>query len=570
MALVKPPHHSGNGSFHSPWDSYEDKGPFTYLFKVAPYGSQPAIKYAVPSRVPDRAAILQPREPLQALWIGHATVLFQAVGLNFITDPIFSRRASPVQFAGPARYTPPACSVEDLPPIHVCLITHNHYDHLDSGSIAALLELEKRQLAAAAAAAAGSSGGGAPSSGGDPRAATRPYGGTLFVCPLRMGPLLQSLGVHADRVVELDWWDAFVPAPLVSRGAASASGAVSSSTTAPGLDPTATAGITVKGPPAHHDYSAPAVAPAGAGAAPEPPVLAVGRDASNAALAPFSSMPRIVCVPAQHHSARTGMDRCKMLWCGFTVIAPLPTPTPTPTPATALTGTTTASPAHASATASDALHAGGASGGAGAVASAVAAVGGDVDVAVTIGAPPALTAHTAPAVAAAGALDVRFYHSGDTGYRNVPEGIAPLSAEEAAVPRCPAFARIGERYGPIDLAALPIGAYSPRWFMSSFHVSPEDAVCTHADLRAQRSLAMHWAAFPLTNEPIEEPPRRLAAARAHARLPHDAFVAVLPGAIVGASAGPFDVSAIVHGLTDAAVAGGADAELAAAAAAAAK
>ncbi len=64
-------------------------------------------------------------------YIGHATVLLQAAGLNILTDPFFSRRASPVQWAGPKRVRPPGVALEQLPAIDAVLVSHNHYDHLD-------------------------------------------------------------------------------------------------------------------------------------------------------------------------------------------------------------------------------------------------------------------------------------------------------------------------------------------------------------------------------------------------------------------------------------------------------
>ncbi|MGI9350533.1 MAG: MBL fold metallo-hydrolase [Rhizobiaceae bacterium] len=63
--------------------------------------------------------------------IGHATLLIQVAGLNFLTDPVFAERASPVQFAGPKRVNPPGVDFADLPPIDYVLLSHNHYDHLD-------------------------------------------------------------------------------------------------------------------------------------------------------------------------------------------------------------------------------------------------------------------------------------------------------------------------------------------------------------------------------------------------------------------------------------------------------
>jgi L-ascorbate metabolism protein UlaG (beta-lactamase superfamily) len=64
-------------------------------------------------------------------YIGHATVLLQAAGLNILTDPFFSWRASPVQWAGPKRVRPPGVALEQLPAIDAVLVSHNHYDHLD-------------------------------------------------------------------------------------------------------------------------------------------------------------------------------------------------------------------------------------------------------------------------------------------------------------------------------------------------------------------------------------------------------------------------------------------------------
>jgi L-ascorbate metabolism protein UlaG (beta-lactamase superfamily) len=70
--------------------------------------------------------------------IGHATMLIQVAGLNIITDPVWSERASFVQWAGPKRVTPPSISLQRLPPIDVVLISHNHYDHLDLTTLAQL------------------------------------------------------------------------------------------------------------------------------------------------------------------------------------------------------------------------------------------------------------------------------------------------------------------------------------------------------------------------------------------------------------------------------------------------
>ena len=71
-------------------------------------------------------------------WIGHATFLIGLNGLNILTDPHFTERSSPFSFAGPKRYAPPGLAIKDLPPIDVILISHNHYDSCDEGSLRAL------------------------------------------------------------------------------------------------------------------------------------------------------------------------------------------------------------------------------------------------------------------------------------------------------------------------------------------------------------------------------------------------------------------------------------------------
>src|SRR5262249_21122214 len=77
----------------------------------------------------------------------------------------------------------------------------------------------------------------------------------------------------------------------------------------------------------------------------------------------------------------------------------------------------------------------------------------------------------------------------------------------------PFFRGVGQRFGRIDLALLPIGAYEPRWFMHVVHMNPDEAVQAHLDLGAAKSIGMHFGTFQLTLEGIDEPLRALADAR---------------------------------------------------------
>ncbi len=87
-----------------------------------------------------------------------------------------------------------------------------------------------------------------------------------------------------------------------------------------------------------------------------------------------------------------------------------------------------------------------------------------------------------------------------------PEGIAYHSGDTAWGDH---FAEIGQKVPAIDWAMLPIGAYSPRWFMSSQHVNPDEALDGFTALGAKHFLAMHWGTFKLTDEAIGEPKQRI-------------------------------------------------------------
>ena len=91
---------------------------------------------------PDLAQILEPHGRAVVTWVGHATVLLQIDGLNLLTDPHWGNRASPLRFAGPPRHQPPGIPFEALPRIDAVLISHNHYDHLDQGTVQRLIDTQ--------------------------------------------------------------------------------------------------------------------------------------------------------------------------------------------------------------------------------------------------------------------------------------------------------------------------------------------------------------------------------------------------------------------------------------------
>jgi N-acyl-phosphatidylethanolamine-hydrolysing phospholipase D len=97
------------------------------------------------------------------------------------------------------------------------------------------------------------------------------------------------------------------------------------------------------------------------------------------------------------------------------------------------------------------------------------------------------------------------------------------------------FREIGDRSGPFDVVLMPIGAYDPRWVMQPVHMDPEEAVRAFAELRAAHPVsapvmvAMHWGTFVLTDEPLDEPPRRARAAWESHALSADSLWVMSPG-----------------------------------------
>lgn len=120
--------------FFNPGEPDTDRGLRDVLRwrRAAPDNPWPRQIDVVP-KVPEQRV-----DALTVTMVGHATVLIQIAGLNLLTDPVWSDRASPFRFAGPRRVAAPGVRFTDLPPIDAILLSHNHYDHLDIRTLRAL------------------------------------------------------------------------------------------------------------------------------------------------------------------------------------------------------------------------------------------------------------------------------------------------------------------------------------------------------------------------------------------------------------------------------------------------
>jgi L-ascorbate metabolism protein UlaG (beta-lactamase superfamily) len=168
-----PPHHRQHG-FANVNPAYEPASGWTRFtfFITRIFAATFNARHAdFPSVASDLAAILDNRGAATVTWVGHSTLLLQLDGVNILTDPQWSPRASPFSFAGPRRVSPPGLPFENLPPIHVVLISHDHYDHLDVATV--------KRLAAE----------------------HRPK----FLVPLGLKAWFANIGI--TDVDELDWWD---------------------------------------------------------------------------------------------------------------------------------------------------------------------------------------------------------------------------------------------------------------------------------------------------------------------------------------------------------------------------
>jgi N-acyl-phosphatidylethanolamine-hydrolysing phospholipase D len=170
-------HHRPGGGFQNPWSSAQMHGFLDFLKwslierRRSPRRADPdpsVFSRATPEYVMPRAT----PEQFTLTWVGHTTFLIQIDGLNVLTDPIWSDRASPVQFAGPSRWVPPAVDFDRLPPIDAVVLSHDHYDHLDSVTVSRL---------------------------------TARYPAAKWYVPLGVAAFLRRRG--AEDITESDWWE---------------------------------------------------------------------------------------------------------------------------------------------------------------------------------------------------------------------------------------------------------------------------------------------------------------------------------------------------------------------------
>ncbi|KAF2009837.1 Metallo-hydrolase/oxidoreductase [Aaosphaeria arxii CBS 175.79] len=184
-SYTTPPSHHINSpasSFKNPWPSFQRKSPLDAA-KTRWFSSSSKNFVPVPSNISTIIPINKPdfgsdRKGLKATWIGHASFLVETSdGIVILLDPVWSHKVGPYGVVGPVRFSRPPCSIDEIPHVDAVLISHDHYDHLDSWTLSEILKKQKGDL--------------------------------HFLCALGVKSELLHLGVgiKESQVTQLDWWD---------------------------------------------------------------------------------------------------------------------------------------------------------------------------------------------------------------------------------------------------------------------------------------------------------------------------------------------------------------------------
>lgn len=145
---------------------------FGIISELAFGGARRTPRGVLPVESPRDAWSRSAETGLRATWLGHSTVLLEIDGVRVLTDPVWGERVSPVPWAGPRRFHRAPVAVSELPELDAVVVSHDHFDHLDYGTI---LELARRDVP--------------------------------FYTSLGVGAHLEAWGVHPSRIVELEWWE---------------------------------------------------------------------------------------------------------------------------------------------------------------------------------------------------------------------------------------------------------------------------------------------------------------------------------------------------------------------------
>ena len=172
--IQSSPHFDGT-RFHNPittTQAISDPGGLAWMYVAGREERTP--RSAFPIQTPPTGSLLPGQgEALRVTWLGHSSVLIEVDGHLILTDPVFGPRAAPVSWMGPKRFHAAPVPVERLPPLDAVILSHDHYDHLDYPTIAKLIGRNTR-----------------------------------FITSLGVGAHLESWGVPARNITELDWWEA--------------------------------------------------------------------------------------------------------------------------------------------------------------------------------------------------------------------------------------------------------------------------------------------------------------------------------------------------------------------------